>query len=493
MKKFKLLSTILLASCLVSCGGSNTSTPDKTTEEEHHDPVTITYSAWNLGSPDAEKPNLDRLMLEEFHKKYPWITVNVVEIPKVPGTNNDMDWNEFLTARAATNRLPDVFLADTIPAYVRNNWVRPLNDLIADDSEYQSLSVDIRNAAVYDGLTMAMPISVFYHGYVVNKTLFDQRNGEAPTSSSTWTEFLNEIKACADHKSGGRGTVGIDGIEHIVHYYPALLNSNYEWFTFDGTKFNLDSEDFARTIEFYLSIYNDKTICINGLTDKTEDSIGEKIDFFGEGNYFDDGKELAAWKASYDLGEIQNKIQTGAYTDRQLDFIGVPAFEKEDGTKLKRTMISMDFNALSSTTKHPEEAYLLAKWMGFGTEGYAKRLEISKTNEDINIISFAPLVPNEQLMDQFFELYPGWTEYRKVVESQSFIVEPVKFQVGYNECRYRGTYGADDTMFTIIDKILTGKQKLSDISTELNRRINEIYQENVTEFNNALQRYYKSN
>ena len=500
MKKINLITSLLLAGLLVSCGQTpepNSSKPSEpksepTTEEVHHDPVTITYSAWNLGSADSETPNLDRLMIQEFQRKYPWITVNIVERPKVAGTNDDMNWNEFLTARAATNRLPDVFLADTIPTYVQNNWVRPLNDLIQDDPEYQSLSKDVKNAAVYDGLSMALPISIYYHGYVVNKTLFDRRNGEAPTSESTWTEFLSEIKACADHKSGGKGTVGIDGIEHIIHYYPALLNEDYEWFTFDGEQFHLDSTEFAKTIEFYLSIYNDKSICINGLSDSTDETIGEKVDFFGEGDYFADGKELAAWQGSYNLGEIQGKIKSGEYTPRELDFIGVPAFEKEDGTKIKRTMASMDFNVISSTTKNPEEAYLLAKWMGFGSEGYAKRLELSKTTEGLNLLSFAPLVPNEDLLDAFFELYPGWTEYRKVVESQSFIIEPLKYQVGYNECRYKGTYNSDYTMFTIIDAIINNRIKLSDVATELNRRINEIYTEQVSSFNTAFEQYYKN-
>lgn len=485
------LSAVCLTTLLTGCTKTEDSSNNKPSDDssmtpsEQHDPVTLTYSAWNLGASDSETPNLDRLMIQEFQKKYPWITVNIVERPKVPGTNDDMDWNEFLTARASTNKLPDVFLADTIPTYVRNNWCRDLSDLIANDEEYQSLSQDVKDAATYDGMTMALPISIYYHGYMVNKTLYDERNGDAPTSETTWTDFIAEIKSCASHKTGGKGVVGLDGIEHIVHYYPSLLNDNYRWFTFDGEAFHLDSEEFSKTVEFYLSIYNDKTYCYNGLTPE------ECEDYFGTGDYLADGKVLASWQPSYNLGSMQSKIASGEWANRELDFIGVPCYDN-NGTLVKKTMASMDFNAISSTTKNPEEAYLLAKWMGFSAEGYATRLELSQTVEGLDVLNFAPLLPDEELLDAFFALYPGWDEYRKVVESQSFIIEPLKYQVGYNECRYKGTYDSEDTMFTIINKILDGTTRLSDIASSLNQQINNIYQNNLPPFEEALQKYYKN-
>lgn len=484
------LSAVCMVSLLTGCNNSdkssdtNSQTPatSNSSTQENHDPVTISYAAWNLGASDSETPNLDRLMIDEFQKKYPWITVNIVERPKVPGTDDDQNWNEFLTTRAATNRLPDVFLVDTLPSYVTNHWCKDITELVKNDSEYQLLSEDIKNAATYEGMTMALPIAVYYHGYVVNKTLFNLQNGDAPKSSTTWTSFINEIKNCSSHTKNG--VAGLSGIEHIIHYYASLINPNFEWFTFDGTKFNLDSQEFTDAMNFYLSIYNDKTYCYDSLTPE------QVTEYFGEGNVWDDGNILAKWAGSYELGTYQTNIANGTW-NRKLDFIGIPVYEDENGNKVKRTMASMDFNAISASTSHPEEAYLLAKWMGFGTEGYAKRLELSKTVEGLNVISFAPIVPDKDLMDEFFALYPGWTEYRKVVESQSFIIESLKYQVGYNECRYKGVYDSEDTMFTIIEKLLTGKVALADIKTELNRKINEIYQTSYASFEEALNKYYK--
>ena len=62
--------------------------------------------------------------------------------------------------------------------------------------------------------------------------------------------------------------------------------------------------------------------------------------------------------------------------------------------------------------------------------------------------------------------------------------------VGYDQVRYQGTYDAEHTMYGIIAEILNGTTKLADVSTSLNKRANEIYQENVKSFNEKLNQYY---
>ena len=131
-----------------------------------------------------------------------------------------------------------------------------------------------------------------------------------------------------------------------------------------------------------------------------------------------------------------------------LDFIGTPVVNGS-----KRIPIVADFFTIASSTKHPEEAYLLAKWMGFA-EGYAKRLELSKTVEGISQVNFAPIQNDEELLDEYFELYPSFTGLRTVIESGNFIVEPVKFLPGYDNARYQGTYDAENKMGTIITKLV---------------------------------------
>ncbi len=231
MKKFMLfLATAILAFVLVGCGGGDT--------PEDGD-IVLTYAAWNLGSADSDTPNMERLMLKEFEKAHPGITIEVVERPKVPGTDGDQAWNEFLGAKASVGQLPDVFMADNIPYYIINDWTYNLSTIASADSEYKNISTDITDTATYEGKIMAVPSAVHYMGYVINESLYEEKNLDAPTVTSTMEEVLNLTKQAADHgNTAQKGVVGFEGIEHILHWYPAQLNKDYGWFTFDGEKFN---------------------------------------------------------------------------------------------------------------------------------------------------------------------------------------------------------------------------------------------------------------
>ena len=60
-----------------------------------------------------------------------------------------------------------------------------LTDIANKDPEFLNVSVDIRGSSTYEGKVMAIPCAVFYAGYVINKTLYDNANEDYPTVTST--------------------------------------------------------------------------------------------------------------------------------------------------------------------------------------------------------------------------------------------------------------------------------------------------------------------
>lgn len=473
MKKIFLLLLIpFLVFAFAGCNG-----------DEDKEEITLTYANWNLGAPDSEEPNMERLMLEAFEEKYPHIKVKVIERPKEPGTNNDQNWTEFLSSRASVQNLPDVFAADDIPYYVIQNWAYNITEIANKDQEFLNISEDIRNAATYDGKVMALPCAVFYAGYIINETLYDAQGQDWPTVDTTYEDFIRLTKAAANHTSTtNNGVVGIDGIEHLLHWYPAQLNTDFGWFTLNDEGFHLDSDEFAQTMAEYRKLQTDTTFVYDALTYEAakENSTIDLSVIFPEGDQFANGNVLAKFDYSWSFGAMQKNMNDGTYT-WDLNFIGTPVVNGN-----KRVPTVSDFFTIAVNTKHPEEAYLLAKWMGFGKEGYLKRVELSKTVPGIAQVNFAPLQNDAELLDKYFELYPAFTGLRTIIENGSFIVEPTKYLPGYINARYQGTYDADRIMGKVIEQLRFGEVQLADIKQELNDRINDIYEEAKEAFDNAI-------
>ena len=481
MKKFLSVLTLALFSLLlVGCGdtttANNTTNPTQagtTTTGNSYENCTLTYAAWNLGSADAESLSIERLMLQEFEKAYPGIKVQVVERPVDPTTGGDQKWDEFLAAKASVNMLPDVFQADSIPYSVTNGWTYDCSEFTKNDTEYNSISTDITDCATYNGKVMAIPQSVFYYGALVNNTLYESKNIDAPTVESTYDELMAATKSAANHSSlSGSGVVGLEGIEHILHWLPAQYNTSYGWWTYDGEKFNLDSTEYVKTVTEYRKLRTDSTFVLEALQDEAlkEGSTIVLEDIFGTTDYVNDEKILCRFVYSSEFGNFQAAIDSGKLTC-DYSFIGTPVV---DG--VKRVPIVLDFLCVSSQSEHPYEAYLLAKWMGFGDDGYQKRLDLSEENTDgtIGYVQYPSMTGNKEQLDKFFEIYTAFTDLRSIIEAGNFIVEPVKYLPGYNEARYTGTYDADNNMWQIMLKVMDGSVNISDIKTNLNSKANEL-------------------
>jgi hypothetical protein len=122
--------------------------------------------------------------------------------------------------------------------------------------------------------------------------------------------------------------------------------------------------------------------------------------------------------------------------------------------------------------------------MGFSTEGYAKRLELAAADPVRAALNFTPMVPQEDLIEGFFNLYPNMTEFRKIVEEhQDFILESLGKNVpGYWNSRANAPFDTvivdgtetDRTIGQAIDDITAGRLTLADaLQKGLNTIVNE--------------------
>lgn len=497
MKKLLAILSIVTLSVLLGACGNETTTKSETTTvtsnlktstvtKEQYSNCNLTYAAWDLGSTDSETPNMDRYMLKAFEEAYPGIKVNIVERPKVPGTTDNQNWDEFLTAKASVGALPDVFQPDDIPLAITNEWALDLKNYVKDDAEYNSMSTDVTGAATYSGHVMAIPQSIFYMGFLVNNTLYEKANLDAPTVNTTYDELMSLTEQAANQTSKtGNGIVGITGIEHILHWLPAQYNTALGWWTYDGTKFNLDGSEFTKAVEAYRTLRTSPNYCLEALQDKAgEDETIDLEAIFGTTDYVNNEKILCSFVYSYSFGEYQTKIDN-ATLKSDYSFIGTPVVNN-----VKRVPIVLDFLCVSSTTEHPREAYLLAKWMGFCEDGYAKRLELGEqySKSGMDLVNYPPMTDNADQLKSFFEIYSAFTTLKGIIEKGTYIVEPPKYLPGYNSARYSGTYDAESNMYQEMIKIMSGEVKIGDVKTQLNERANALIKEQAEKVATALKK-----
>jgi len=459
MKKVIVMALFAFLSLgIVACQGETTTGPNTAITTETPDPVTIKYAAWNLGAIDSET-NLERLMLQAFVEKYPWITVQIVERPKVPspdGTGEvDQNWNEFLGANAARGTLPDVFFTDSVETTIMNDWSLDIASIALEDSEYLNISADLRNAANFGGKIMALPYAVYYFGYFINKTLFDDLNADVPEFEDTWTEFAAKVLDVANQNvTTGNGIAGISSVDRLLEWYPAQLNEDLGWFTYDGSRLHLDGSEFETTLSMYNSLMQNKALVFDALTPD------EKNDAFGTTQTWETSKLAAFWEYTPVIGSMLDHAF-------DVDFIGTPG--TEDSHKIP---VVLDLMCISSQTQHPEAAYLLAKWMSFGKEGYLKRIDISDNVEGVVALNMTPLQPDSDLLDAFFGIYTTFTEFRKLVQHDSFIIEPNKYVPGYIKARWTGVFNASTNLGEVFDRVRNGEMNYADVKTIWNQKAN---------------------
>ncbi|MCF7932716.1 MAG: extracellular solute-binding protein, partial [Acholeplasmataceae bacterium] len=387
--------------------------------------------------------------------------------------------------------LPDLYMYATVPTAVSNGWAHDMTSIMANDPELAKVSDDIATGAVYNDKYFGIPQSNFYFGYFINRTLFERENLDSPAFGVTWDDLLDFAQDISTTPEDGTGIVGFSGVDRIFEWMPAQYDGSLGWYTYNDEGFHLDSQAFASAMELMQGFYDENKGQYAEYVWETS-SVSQKATWYaeGEGTQFQKGRHAIMWDATWSWGWILPNLldeEEGLY-GMDIDFIGTPVVV--DG--VQRIPVVLDYLVAGQGTEHPEEAYLLAKWLGFGKEGYLKRLEIASEFPEAGSVNFAPLQKDDELFDAYLALFPAgtMTEYRKVLEHDSFIIEGVKTVPGYVSARWNyqyGTYeGVSYTIASMLDAIRDGNVTLADVAVQLNQRVNEAHDQAWVALNNAM-------
>ncbi len=418
------------------------------TQKEEQEELVLTYANWNLGT--EEENNLERQMIEAFEAEYPHIKIEIDE------SISSEDYREALTNAAAAGTLPDVFMIDNIPFVYSNDWLLDISEYSQKDEDYQLVSDAVQESAKVNDETIAVPAGQFMAGYMINKDLFEDANMDALEQGYSVEELDEAIRTLTDLDEG---VLGLANEQNMLEWYPAVLNEDFRWFTFDGEKFNLDSEEFKTTLKVMKDYAKDFAF------DPLEFEVKEEL--AGE-------DEITMWKEG-DIAVLYGGSWLGPdFKDLAFDweYVGLPN---------NKNVLVNDYMGVSKETKHPEAAYEFAKWMTFSKEGTLKRIELAKEND--LFWGSLPLINDAEVLDAYFEWndIPGMKDAYENLDHA--IVESIKTMPGYVESRWEASTGVavedkeNATIGDLLYLMVRSDVNPDDYLEQVNTLANETYQE----------------
>jgi len=387
----------------------DTVTPELPTDEpvEPGQEIVLTYANWNLGT--AEENNIERRMIQAFMDAHPGIIVEIHEDVSA----GDGPWEERLAIAASIGNLPDVFMVNDIGFSMAGGWAYDLTAIANADADFSALPAGMRDAMAVNGVVYMVPFAQHMFGYFVNTDLFDSLNLDAPTHGFSVDELEAAIRATTDVPAG---RIGTNHVNYFTAWGPGALNNNLGFFTFDGdSTFHVDAPEMVTALNLALELNTNGFVCEGFPYD-------ERPELFGHGwcgAVFFDGNLGLMWDGTWAVGGINDQA------DFNWEFIGVPG---------GRPMVTLDVLNVASTTAHAEAAFLLANWMGSGTAGFTRRMEIAA--EMGTIINAIPISGNQAMLDQFWGML-GVDGIAVAYENMAnALIDPNKVTPGWRDTRF---------------------------------------------------------
>jgi multiple sugar transport system substrate-binding protein len=362
MKKILTLMMVgFVALTLAACGGNGGTTTKY---------IELTYADWG-------NPEFNQRMLDKFMEKYPNIRVTLRQ--DITGSGAEFTGN--LVNAAQAGLLPDVFATDNVPTIVLNGLTLDLADMWDEDADAQMIYDDIASTAVYNGHRYAVPSFQFLKGIFINLDIFENsgltsqagkfrldENGY-PVKDWTHSEFVEIAKAITNYDivNTENLVIGFDtwyGSPDFQQVWPMMNNTSYGYDTWDGTKFNYTDAEWIAAMQAKVEI------------DNYENNLGVTSRYPEEDWANTPALQTYVIQTGYAAMDIEGSWQFWVLQEAKDNGINMGFWPYPSGSEGLFPPTILDYQAVSAQTKYPEEAFLLAKWMTFGQDGWNARLDL---------------------------------------------------------------------------------------------------------------------
>jgi len=376
----RLLSTLLALIMVImlfgGCGSSDkgTSTPsggaqtaatkteNTAAASEKKDPVTLSLWLW-----DDQQVPATQAMVDAFHEKYPWITVEITSIAGVS------DYNAKMQSVIGTNDAPSVFWMNFNLAkeYVPMGFVQSLSEFMEKDSTFDitKLNEGITQAYTFDGKIYAIPKDTDSYAVFYNKALFDAAGVPYPKDDWTFDDFLKTAKDTTKDKVVGWTNTKSDRV-----YYAFIYANGGEIYSADGKESLVNSQVAIDTVQKLLDLANE------GYAYKLKE--------------LDEISDTVAFTSKLCAMTINGSWMISQYTEALGDDLGI--VEMPTGSKGKASVGHGIGYATTTSNPHMDETWLLLSYLG-SEEAQEKQVEVVIPAANASASVWEAVYPNVNL------------------------------------------------------------------------------------------------
>ncbi len=481
MKKIVTLLLVLLAVfSLVAC---NPKENNNKTKDPAKQTIELTYADW-------ANPALNQRLIDAFMVEYPHIRVTLRN--DIAGSGAEFTGN--LVTAAQAGLLPDVFATDNVPTVINAGLTLDISEYWNQDEDAALVFENIAATGVYNGKRYALPSFQFFKGIFLNMGIFERANLSTvagkyridndgyPVKDWTFNEFVEIAKAIKnfDLNNPENLVIGMGtwfGSPDFQQVWPTMQNEATQYDTWDGTKFHYTSSAWISAMQAKVSLHQ----LTNGTTTRftAEDYENHAV------------LQQYLTGAGYVAMDIDGSWQFHVIETARQNGIRLGFWPYPQGPAGFFPPTILDYAAVSSQTDHPEEAFLLAKWMTYGRQGWDVRLSVIEENS--NAATPNPDLP--QLLDRFpIADYPGiWDRIYNLVESIEgidYILNHVdkakpdldKWLPGYKDF-WAWVYDPENP-YNFDNLILAGPNSVAAYALVWENKINEIVQAQMASLGN---------
>jgi len=340
--------------------------------------ITLTYADWG-------SPAINQALADAFMELYPNITV--VLRTDITGTGGA--FTESLLNAQAADVLPDVFVIDNVPTGFTNGMIYDVTEFWDNDPDTDAVYPNIKDTAVYNGRRYALPSFQFIKGVFLNLTLFDEYNIPIPEKDWTYEEMVD---LAIEFRQVGINDY-IYGLEP-VHYlgdldfeqiWPTQDFADMGYNTWDGQQFNFTNQAWIDAYQTKLDLWAQDVVIDYGTLSE------EELAVYGEGSAFLQGYVAMSIQGSWELWYVDHMFDNYGYE------VGFWPYPGGDAGQFPPTIL--DYTVVSSQTSYPYEAYLLAKFMSFGRQGWMTRLDAME-EQGITYLDRFPVADYDEVWDR---------------------------------------------------------------------------------------------